>query len=87
MVLGLVHGRDRAGEGTAPAYEMTARFARAFEERFGSLQCREILGCDLATPEGYTRFQEEDLANRVCKGVTGEAAGLAAEIAGGPENP
>ncbi len=86
MALGLAHGRDRAGERIRPAYKRTARFARAFEVRFGSLQCKEILGCDLSTPEGRARFEMEELAMTVCLKVTAEAAALAAEIAAEPDD-
>ena len=33
-------------------YEKVQRFMRAFEDRYGSQVCRNLLGCDISTPEG-----------------------------------
>jgi C_GCAxxG_C_C family probable redox protein len=53
MVLGLKFGAaspDRAAKELI--YERIREFAARFKERNGSLVCRDMLGCDISTPEG-----------------------------------
>jgi hypothetical protein len=40
------------------AYTMATDFMTAFEKRFGSLICYDLIGCDFRTPEGHKRFEE-----------------------------
>jgi C_GCAxxG_C_C family probable redox protein len=47
-------------------YAVAREFLSAFRERFGSLLCRELLGCDLSTPEGWKAAQEADMHHTVC---------------------
>jgi C_GCAxxG_C_C family probable redox protein len=42
--------------------ELTCRFA----ERFGSIQCRELTGCDFLTPEGQKAFKERGVLQSTC---------------------
>ena len=38
----------------------TKALAAAFKAEFGSLSCRDLLGCDLNTPEGQTYHKEKN---------------------------
>jgi C_GCAxxG_C_C family probable redox protein len=42
-------------------------FMRAFEARNGSILCRDLLGCDISTPEGHERARAENLFQLRCK--------------------
>jgi C_GCAxxG_C_C family probable redox protein len=42
LVIGLLHGRTSADEPDRPAMRLARAFRRRFEERFGTLVCREI---------------------------------------------
>ncbi len=42
------------GRGTTPRYPV---FIETFEERFGSLNCSELLGCDIGTEDGVRYFR------------------------------
>ncbi len=79
MGVGLAFGRGRAGDPVETAYEVTQQLVREFEQTFGSRNCRELLGCDLGTPEGKRHFQEEGLRER-CTQFTGKAAEIAARL-------
>lgn len=54
MVLGLRFGGatpDR--EAKERVYARVREFADRFKARNGSLDCRDLLGCDISTPDGY----------------------------------
>ncbi len=78
--VGLVLGRSNASESVQPAYLATQRLVQAFEDRFGSRDCKTLLdGCDLNTPAGQARFKEQGLARR-CEAYTCGAAEIAARV-------
>ncbi|HWI82799.1 C-GCAxxG-C-C family protein [Ramlibacter sp.] len=80
MGVGLALGRSNAGDPVQPAYAATQRLVQEFEARFGSRDCRALLdGCDLNTPAGQAKFQEQGLAQR-CVRYTGAAAEIAARV-------
>jgi C_GCAxxG_C_C family probable redox protein len=79
MGVGLAFGRRHPGDSVEAAYEVTQKLVREFEQTFGSRNCHELLGCDLGTPEGQRRFQEDGLRDR-CTEFTGKAAAIAARL-------
>lgn len=75
IVLGLAHGRrvvhdhapvPRPGRPLAPCYEPAQEFMDAFRERFGSINCTQLLGLDLGTPEGQAGFKDQGLKEKQC---------------------
>ena len=58
MGIGMKHGRMQTTEDRLKAYAMATDFMNAFEKRFGSLICYDLIGCDFRTPEGHKRFEE-----------------------------
>ena len=54
LALGFVTGNTDRHDKDAreEAYKKYIEFDRRFKEKYGSLVCREILGCDTSTPEG-----------------------------------
>ena len=81
MGIGLALGRDEAGRSVEPCYEATQRMIAEFEHEFGSGNCRDLLGCDLGTPEGQASFREDDLIVR-CARFTRRAAEMAIRLVG-----
>jgi C_GCAxxG_C_C family probable redox protein len=76
MVLGLKYGRVRADdlETKEKAYARVVEFASEFRRRHGCLSCRELLGCDLGTPEGLQYAREHGLTQSRCPVFVGDAA-------------
>ena len=78
MVLGLRHGptscpgQPQKNETYAQVQAFHARFA----ERQGTVMCRDLLGCDISTPDGQQKAQAEQLFKTICP----EAVKMAAEI-------
>ena len=67
MVLGLKFGAvspDR--EAKERGYAKVKEFADRFKARNGSLVCRDLLGCDISTPEGHQIAKEKSLFTTVC---------------------
>ena len=68
MVIGLKYGKTRAEDEHTKerAYSLVREFVERFKARHGSIICRELLGCDLSTPQGMTRAKEEKLIDTRC---------------------
>ncbi len=81
MAIGLRHGRgdqeDKAR--TEDCYRRTQDFLSGFRQRHGSIHCRELIGCDLRTPEGQSQFKERRLLAETCV----KCVQTATELAGG----
>jgi C_GCAxxG_C_C family probable redox protein len=58
MGIGMKHGRMKTADDRLKAYAMATDFMNAFEKRFGSIICYDLVGCDFRTPEGQKRFEE-----------------------------
>ena len=82
MVLGLAHGGDNCtiAEGRQAAYGAVTTFAQQFRQRHGSLVCRELLGCDISTPEGAKVAQEKGLFRTTCDRLVRDAAELVGDM-------
>lgn len=73
MALGLKYG------GTDPpskekTYEFVRELADCFLDRHGSLHCRDLIGCDLTTPEAREYAKEQGLHSSVCTQIVRDAA-------------
>jgi C_GCAxxG_C_C family probable redox protein len=68
MVLGLKYGSSRPEdkELKEKSYEIAREFVRRFTERNGNVLCRDLLRCDISTPDGYARAKEQGLFDTVC---------------------
>jgi len=68
MALGLRHCGVPAEDPPAKqhAYPPVQEFLVRFKARHGSIMCRELLGCDLGTPEGLQSAREQGLFKSRC---------------------
>jgi len=68
MVLGLLKGEEvnNNDELKAAAYGSVKELSRDFIAAYKTTQCRELIGCDLNTPEGSEKFKEEKIMENVC---------------------
>jgi C_GCAxxG_C_C family probable redox protein len=76
MVLGLRHaGADSTTrEGRTEVYARVLDFLERFRKRNGSSICRDLLGCDISTPEGLRQAEEKNLYQTVCVKLVQDAA-------------
>ena len=68
MVLGLLKGEEvnNNDELKAAAYGSVKELSRDFVAAYKTTQCRELIGCDLNTPEGSAKFKEEKIMETIC---------------------
>jgi C_GCAxxG_C_C family probable redox protein len=82
MVIGLKYGRITVQD--TQSHEKTNRLVREFVDRFkainGSIVCRELLGCDLSTPEGLKTFVDKKLRDMLCTKLVRDAAEVVGQL-------
>jgi C_GCAxxG_C_C family probable redox protein len=82
MVIGLrfgaVNAQDKASK--ERAYAAGQELMAQFVERNGSLQCKDLLGCDLSTPEGRQMAHEQRLTAARCPRFVEDAARIVEEL-------
>jgi C_GCAxxG_C_C family probable redox protein len=61
------------GAAKAQVYKKAKALMDEFARRNGSLMCRDLVGCDLMTPEGQRKFKETDAHNKICMGLVRSA--------------
>lgn len=88
MVLGMKYGSPTAGnpEAKERTYTMSQTFCREFKARHKTILCRELLGCDLSTPEGLNWAREKKLFVNQCPKLVGDAVNIL-ETLTNPLNP
>ncbi|WXG39421.1 MAG: C-GCAxxG-C-C family protein [Candidatus Freyarchaeum deiterrae] len=82
MVIGLKYGQTRVEdvESKEKAYRMVKEFVNKFKSRNGSIVCRELLGCDVSTPEGMKLAKEKKLFRTICPNFVKDAAEIIEQI-------
>lgn len=80
MAMGLFTGRRRPTESKDQCYSLVHELVQRFQTKFGSTQCTDLLGCNIATAEGARQFMETNLEITVCAEVTSLTAGLVEDV-------
>lgn len=88
MVIGLAvgHVTPEDKDGKARTYRAVEDFMRAFEARHDSVNCTELLGCDLGDPEGYRKAKKSGLFFTVCPKFVESAARILERVLDKPED-
>jgi C_GCAxxG_C_C family probable redox protein len=68
MVLGLRHGDSSIAQPgpRAAFYAKVHDFSARFTQKHGSTVCRELIHCDLSTPEGQKAFNDQGMHQGIC---------------------
>jgi C_GCAxxG_C_C family probable redox protein len=75
MVLGLAYSSAEVDpEAKARSYAAVHRLFAEFRTSHGSIVCRDLLGCDIGTEEGWKEAQERDTHHTVCPQLVRRAA-------------
>lgn len=82
MVIGLKLGNTAANDQDAKekTYQYVRELAARFEERHGSIECRDLLEYDLSTPEGLQAAREQGLFTTLCPAFVRTASELVDEL-------
>ena len=79
MALGLKFGGVES-EAKNETYRFVNQFVEMFRQHHGSLECRDLIGCDLSTEEGRQQAHAKDTHNAVCAGLVRDAVLIAEEL-------
>jgi hypothetical protein len=68
MAIGLQEGCDKAEEKEErnATYADVRELLKAFQRRFGSIECRELTRCDLQTSSGQEKYHKRGLRKTLC---------------------
>ncbi|MDD5129304.1 MAG: C-GCAxxG-C-C family protein [Candidatus Omnitrophica bacterium] len=82
MVIGLKYGKIRPEdeESKRKAYALVKDFVKRFKAKNSSIVCKELLGCDIGTPEGVKMFKDKNLINTLCSQFVQDAAEIIEQI-------
>jgi C_GCAxxG_C_C family probable redox protein len=82
IVIGLKHGRTAVEDAQAheKTYSLMNEFVRRFKSRNRSIVCRELLDCDISTPEGLNSARQQNLFTTVCTGYVRDAAEILGDV-------
>jgi C_GCAxxG_C_C family probable redox protein len=73
LVLGLARGADTP-TGKEAIYQLSQELLRRFEAKHSALLCRDLLDCDISTPEGWQQAKEAGKFSSLCPVFVRDAA-------------
>jgi C_GCAxxG_C_C family probable redox protein len=56
MIIGIKYGRGNAEENPEPVWKVMDEYVSAFKKRFGYVNCKQLTGLNLKTPEGLKEY-------------------------------
>lgn len=82
MALGLKYGQSDIEdlESRRNTNDVTVGFLDTFKKENGSYLCKELLGCDLSTPEGKQQAMENNLFTEFCPKMVESATIIAGNL-------
>ena len=82
MVIGLRYGKTEVQDKQEKemTYGLVKEFVDRFKSRNGSIVCRELLGCDISTPEGLKIAKDKNLIATLCPKFVQDAAEIMEQI-------
>jgi C_GCAxxG_C_C family probable redox protein len=75
LVIGLKYGDSKK-----ECNLRTEEFIRRFKEKNGDVVCRNLLGCDITTPDGRAKAARENLFKTLCPGFVASAAEILCDL-------
>ena len=81
MVLGLkVEEAPTEKETRFRVYDLNKDLVRRFEQKHGTIMCKDLLGVDVGTPEGRDKAVKDGLFRTLCPGFVRDAAQILSEM-------
>jgi C_GCAxxG_C_C family probable redox protein len=80
MAIGLKKERGDTMEEALRTLAVAQEFRRRFEAEMETINCHELTGADLSTPEGIEQFMGSDTPQTVCFPAVGAAYRLVVEL-------
>jgi len=84
MVIGLCYSKVKPEDDEAKelTYRLVNRYVEEFKQQYGSISCRDLLGCDLSTVEGRLSAKQNDLFNSKCRSFVRSSAKIIESLLG-----
>ena len=81
MALGLKFGFSEPDpQAKERVYKKTREYMRRFQERYGAVACKALIGVELSTPEGLQKAREQDVFNKKCSHFIAGAVEIAEQM-------
>ncbi len=82
MVIGLRYGMGESGDTEArdKTYEVVREFTNRFQKIHGSINCKELLGCEISTLEGREYYDQNDFFEKKCLEYVKDSAKILEDI-------
>ncbi len=82
MVLGLKFAGSNCDklDGREPVYTALHDFVSRFEQRDHAVVCKDLLGCDISTPDGLQKATQGGLFRMICPRLVRDAAEILEEM-------
>lgn len=82
MAIGLKYGRTRTEdlEAKEKTYALVQEFTHKFKSIYGSVRCKDLIGCDLSTDKGMETAIEKDLFNILCVNFVSDAVKILEQL-------
>lgn len=82
MAIGLKYAKTKPEDNELrdKGYQLVQAFRKRFEELNGSISCRQLIGCDLNTPEGMQKARDQELFKKVCVKLVKDAVRITEEL-------
>lgn len=80
MAIGLIAKEGKTMNDYLQRMSLAAEFRQRFEDEMGSINCHELTGADLTTPEGIEKFMKSGIPQEVCFPAVGNAFNIVVDI-------
>lgn len=80
LVLGLAKDNQDEGEARKASYSCAKDLFKRFAALHGTTECKQLLGTDISSEEGWKKIQEEKLVRKVCPPFVRDAATILEEL-------
>jgi C_GCAxxG_C_C family probable redox protein len=80
MAISLKMERGETMEESLRIFTVGQEFRRRFEAEMETINCRELTGADLSTPEGIEQFMDSDIPQTVCFPAVGTSYRLVMDL-------
>ncbi len=82
LILGLKYGATSATDKEAKdkTYALCRELVNQFTARNQSIRCKDLLGCDISTPEGYKLAADKMVFRTICPKLVKDAAEILEQL-------
>jgi C_GCAxxG_C_C family probable redox protein len=80
MAIGLIAKEGESMDDYLKKLSMAQEFRQRFEYEMKTINCHELTGADLTTPDGIDEFMKSDIPQKVCFPAVGKAFNIVMDI-------